>query len=123
MQIDLVVDITDSSGVGTGGTLGFVRSGLSGAGYQVDSFFDVFYVIGSSGQDGVLKIGSSGLDGIKSDSFFDVEYGFIETEMIAMSLTSSSPIPVNAGEAIDFLNLELGKSGSSILYFHVGERK
>ena len=98
VRIDLVVDLAGRS---ARDTVKDVKGALESEGYQVDSFFDVFYVlnIGSSGEDGVsLKTGGGNFD-----VFFEVEYKVarIETEMIAMSLTSVSPIPANPDGAID----------------------
>ena len=91
-------------------------SGQDGVSFGVDSFFDVFYFsnIGSSGQDGVRY--SAGFD-----SFFDVEYRTlkIETEMVALSLTSSYSISFNGVDLIDKAKEAALVAGGDIIYGHV----
>ena len=94
--------------------------------YSVDSFFDVFYVsnIGSSGEDGVRA------SSFNPDSFFDVFFEidvsdpgtgrvFIETEMVAMSLTGSLSDPSNPGVVLDEVRRSLSVLKGTVHHGHV----
>ena len=71
------------------------------------------------------NIGSSGQDGFRVDSFFDITYeisaspdGF-DTEMVSLSLRAAPNDPdVNPGAVIDNVRAAVGKSGR-VFYGHV----
>ena len=90
-------------------------SGLDG--FSVDSFFDVVYA---------SNIGSSGLDGFIVDSFFDLTYKIdapsdtqFDTEIIAMSLSSTLSDPTNPGGALDAIRKAVEIAGGTVAYGHV----
>ena len=128
VQLDLIVDASagaigkNSDGAGpVETTLSVISDALSASGFQVDSFFDVYYVsnIGSSGQDGV-----SYKAGANFDVFFEIDISIsgkstIPTEMVALSLTSTAPDPNNPQGAIDAIKSALEASHSRVYYGHV----
>ncbi len=94
--------------------------------------------LGSSGEDGfrvdsffdityVSNLGSSGLDGFAVDSFFDVtydiEYGSsastIEVEIIAMQLRATPNDPANPVGAIDAVKKAVNGAGGKVYVGHV----
>ena len=118
-EVELIVSLGISSD-GTRATLEGIVSNIGSSGqdgvrggsdFQVDSFFDIYYVsnIASSGQDGVRSnltvsnIGSSGQDGVSKksdfqvDSFFDISYGIdggkIDIELVALQLRATLSDP------------------------------
>ena len=129
-QLDLIVEAPGlgkdgTPGLGTAGTIELVELSLTSGNYNVDSFFDVYYV---------SNIGSSGLDGNTAkvtanfDSFFDIEYeiggstrkvGTFDTEMISMSLTVNLNDPPNPQGAIDVVREALEKKGGDVYVGHV----
>ena len=124
--LDLVVAVPTSGTVPSPGepgaletALGVIKGALSEHNFQVDSFFDVYYVpnIGSSGEDGVsFKAGAN------FDVFFEVEVsrsGTFETEMIAMSLSSTAPDPSNPQGAIDIARTAVEGLKGRVFYGHV----
>ena len=92
--------------------------------------------IGSSGADGfridsffdityARNIGSSGMDGFQVDSFFDIFYarepaadGF-DTEIVAMSLKCTLDNPNNPGGVIDAVKAAAESAGANIVHGHV----
>ena len=133
-QLDLVIDMTRLIGVETGnkgevrkyrldisGTLDLVEDALARGDYNVDSFFDVFYVsnIGSSGEDGV-----SFRSNPTFDVFFEVDYktsgaSKITTEMVAMSLTANPNGSSSPQGAVDAVRQALRKAGGDVYIGHV----
>ena len=126
IQLDLIVAIPTGGTVPTPdepgpveSTLGVIKAALSDHNFQVDSFFDVYYVsnIGSSGEDGVsIKAGAN------FDVFFEVEIsrsGTFDTEMIALSLSSTVPDPTNPQGAIDIARTAVEGLKGSVHYGHV----
>lgn len=131
IQLDLIVTVLPAPDDGTGknpdgpgpleSTLDIIKGALSDQDFQVDSFFDVYYVtnIGSSGEDGV-----SFRTGGNFDVFFEVDYrisraGTIETEMVALSLTSTAPDPTNPQGAIDAVKRIVEARKGRVFYGHV----
>ena len=126
IQLDLVVSVegiiraTDEAGPLTS-MLGAIELALSDNNYQIDSFFDVYYVsnIGDSGEDGVsFKAGAN------FDVFFEVGFnlgrgGTFDTEIIAMSLSSSAPDISNPQGAIDIVRNAVAANKGRVHYGHV----
>ena len=125
IQIDLVVEVGPKQN--SRSTLKNVQGALESGGFNVDSFFDVYYVsnIGSSGQDGVRRIGSSGIDGFSVDSFFDVFFEINNTsrtipiEMVALSLRSVSPAGGNPEDSLELVERAVEGDGGVVYYGHV----
>ena len=124
-QLDLVVSVPkDTSVERVVSNIG--SSGLDGTGrrtYNVDSFFDVFYIsnIGSSGEDGVRSFSAN------FDVFFEIDLDPVSkgvgTEMISMSLTGTLNDPSNPGVVIDGVREALSgadpSAKGSVHYGHV----
>jgi hypothetical protein len=136
-QMDLLIDMTKLVTIETGetgrkeearkvrasisGAVDLVEEALARGDYNVDSFFDVFYVsnIGSSGEDGVSFKSSPTFD-----VFFEVDYktsrgsGFA-TEMVSMSLTASPGGASGPQGAIDIVKAALQNAGGDVYVGHV----
>ena len=121
-RIDLIIVVDKSEGRVTIPVKSMVQAisniGSSGLdGFSVDSFFDVVYA---------SNIGSSGLDGFIVDSFFDLTYKIdapsdtqFDTEIIAMSLSSTLSDPTNPGGALDAIRKAVEIAGGTVAYGHV----
>ena len=121
-RIDLIIVVDKSQGDVTIPVRSMVQAistiGSSGLdGFSVDSFFDVVYA---------SNIGSSGLDGFIVDSFFDLTYKIdapsdtqFDTEIIAMSLSSTLSDPTNPGGALDAIRKAVEIAGGTVAYGHV----
>jgi hypothetical protein len=118
-QIDLVLQLRCPDGtcrpsLSLGGliekiVLNIGSSGEDGVRYQVDSFFDVFFV---------RNIGSSGQDGVSFDSFFDITYEIrsIDIELVALSLRATYSGDLNPALVIDEIR---SVAGVDVTYGHV----
>ena len=104
-----------------------------GKGSSIAAISKAISNIGSSGQDGVrvdsffditycANIGSSCLDGHQVDSFFDIFYSVapdLDTEMVALSLKCTLDNPNDPGFAIDVVKAAAVRAGGTVYYGHV----
>lgn len=109
-------------------------TGPSGKPMSVQELTRLISNIGSSGQDGfrvdsffdihyVANIGSNGLDGFSVDSFFDISYevdrsspGGFDTEMVALSLRSTLDNADNTAAILDAVKAAVEKTGGDVYY-------
>ena len=76
----------------------------------------------------ISNIGSSGQDGVRFDSFFDIDYQIdfdppryrtVETEMLSMQLSGRVADPSNPGTALDALRRAVSIVGGDVIVAHV----